>query len=230
MALTGTLTPLAWESEFFQRRTARLDSDPTQTLSVAALDAWPLVQAKRDASQTADIDALSALGFRLVEGEAELLLRPSVAERPAGIRVARTAQIPALREAAAAAFSHSRFRAPWFAADASARFYAQWIDNAVHGTFDHLCLLAIDAHGDLQGFVSLRETGPQAGRIGLLATLEGHQGKGVATRLLTAAQDWCLTRGIDQLRVATQLANLPALRLYLRCGATLERTAYWFYR
>ncbi|MGL6149220.1 MAG: dTDP-4-amino-4,6-dideoxy-D-galactose acyltransferase, partial [Plesiomonas sp.] len=41
---------------------------------------------------------------------------------------------------------------------------------------------------------------------------------------------WCLARGIHTLRIATQVGNLAALRLYIRSGATIVDTAYWFYR
>lgn len=48
----------------------------------------------------------------------------------------------------------SRFRAPRYAADASGRFYAQWIENAVRGTFDHQCLIYRHPEGDIRAFVS----------------------------------------------------------------------------
>ena len=47
---------------------------------------------------------------------------------------------------------------------------------------------------------------------------------------MLAAADWARVRQLAQLRVATQLSNLTAMRLYLRSGARLDSTAYWFYR
>lgn len=71
-----------------------------------------------------------------------------------GAVVAQETDIPALRQLASAAFAQSRFRAPWYAPDASSRFYAQWIENAVRGTFDHQCLILRAASGDIRGYVS----------------------------------------------------------------------------
>jgi len=226
----ASLRPLSWENEFFSQQSALLELQGETPLDVATLDDWPLVQVKVAAQQSAELDTLSTLGFCLVEGEADCVLGITPAERPSGIRIARPEHIPALRQAASEAFTWSRFRAPWFAAGDSGRFYAQWVENAVRGTFDHQCLLAVDEQGVMQGFISLRELGEGAARIGLLAVLPASQGLGVGQRLMDAANDWCRARRLTRLHVATQMGNIAALRLYLRCGGVIERTAYWLYR
>ncbi|WP_343554682.1 dTDP-4-amino-4,6-dideoxy-D-galactose acyltransferase [Pantoea sp.] len=229
MPVRVNINPLKWENDFFGQNSARLELDGDLPLADALQQPYALWQAKVPAERIEVIDALSQQGFQLVEGEADLSIPIKHTERQAGVRIAREAQIPALREAAAQAFSQSRFRAPWFDATDSARFYAQWAENAIRGTFDNQCLVACDEQGALQGFVSMREVDGDM-RIGLLAVLPGAQGKGVGQRLLLAAADWGRVRQLSQLRVATQLSNLTAMRLYLRSGARLESTAYWFYR
>ncbi|MEZ3417150.1 dTDP-4-amino-4,6-dideoxy-D-galactose acyltransferase [Pantoea dispersa] len=229
MPVRVSIDPLAWESDFFRCATARLTLEGDVPLAEALQQPYTLWQVKVPAQDSAAIDALSQHGFQLVEGEADLAINIKRTERQTGVRIAREAQIPQLRAAAAQAFSQSRFRAPWFDAEDSGRFYAQWIENAVRGTFDHQCLIACDEQGALQGFVSMREVAGDA-RIGLLAVLPAAQGNGVGQRLLLAAADWGRVRQLERLRVATQLSNLTAMRLYLRSGARLESTAYWFYR
>ncbi|WP_277977898.1 dTDP-4-amino-4,6-dideoxy-D-galactose acyltransferase [Pantoea endophytica] len=229
MPVRVNIDPLTWENEFFGQNSARLSLGGDLALAEALQQPYALWQVKVPAERVDAIDALSQHGFQLVEGEADLSLSIKHTERQTGVRIAREAQIPVLREAAAQAFSQSRFRAPWFAAVDSGRFYAQWIENAVRGTFDNQCLVACDEQGALQGFVSMREVDGDM-RIGLLAVLPGAQGCGVGQRLLLAAADWGRVRQLTHLRVATQLSNLTAMRLYLRSGARLESTAYWFYR
>lgn len=230
LSVEGQIAPLSWENSFFGLNSGLLTLAAGVPLETAQLQDYDLVQAKVLSQQTAELDALSSLGFRLVEGEADFVLGPSSGGRPAGIRIARKEQIPALREAASGAFAYSRFREPWYQPGDSARFYAQWIENAVLGTFDHQCLIAVSDTGALQGFISLRELADGSGRIGLLATLPEAQGLGVGQRMIEAASDWCRARRLSRLHVATQLGNLPALRLYLRCGGVIARTAYWLYR
>ncbi|MFT4273297.1 MAG: dTDP-4-amino-4,6-dideoxy-D-galactose acyltransferase [Pantoea sp.] len=229
MSIRVSINPLPWESGFFSLNTARLEIDGDTPLAHALQQPCGLWQIKVAAERNDVIDAISQHGFQLVEGEADLAINIKRTERQTGVRIAREAQIPALRAAAGVAFRLSRFRTPWFKADDSSRFYAQWIENAVRGTFDNQCLIACDEQGELQGFVSIREQDGDA-RIGLLAVLPEAQGKGIGQRLLLSAADWGRVRQLNRLRVATQLSNLTAMRLYLRSGARLESTAYWFYR
>lgn len=231
-AIHAEIVPLPWESDFFSTSSARLTfSDDAPALTRAALSAYAVVQAKVPTDQLARADALAAWGFRLAESEVDLCLPVSAAgERGVDYRVADAADIPRLREAAAQTFSLSRFRAPWYRAQDSARFYAQWVENAVCGTFDDVCLMAHDAQGEPLGWVTLRQVDAAQARIGLLAVWPNARGKGVGAQLMELAQEWCRQRQVTHLWVATQLGNRAALRLYQHSGAQIQSSAYWFYR
>ncbi|MGI0467267.1 dTDP-4-amino-4,6-dideoxy-D-galactose acyltransferase [Serratia marcescens] len=237
MCVHAIIEPLSWESEFFALDSAKLIfSSSSPVLAEADLAAYALVQAKISAQQLALADGLADFGFRLVEGEVDLVLaldNRSILEfgdRVQAIRFATEADIPALRSAAAQVFAASRFRAPWYQPDDSGRFYALWIEKAVLGTFDHQCLLALDEQGHPEGFVSLRNLGERETRIGLLAAFPGASGRGIGSRLMAAAIAESRRQGMQHLRVATQIGNIAALRLYQRQGAVIESTAYWLYR
>ncbi|ELY4128125.1 dTDP-4-amino-4,6-dideoxy-D-galactose acyltransferase [Cronobacter malonaticus] len=227
MHVRASIEPLAWESQFFGIDSAIVRfSDTAPALDVAQLSRWPRVQAKVPAARSDLLDGLAQLGFRLVEGEVDfaLTLTPDAPVPDAQITTATPDDIPLLRDAAAEAFAMSRFRAPWYAPDASGRFYAQWVENAVKGVFDHECLILRTPQGALRGFVTLRALNEQEARIGLLA------GRGAGEALMQAARHWCVTRGLYTLRVATQAGNRAALRRYIASGGNIESTAYWLYR
>lgn len=225
MLARASIEPLSWENTFFGVKSAMVRFDPhVPVLTVEALQPWERVQAKIPAANTQALDALQHLGFSLVEGEVDLALPVTGADENPGAQVAQTADIPALRHLAGQAFAQSRFRAPWYAPDASARFYAQWIENAVLGTFDHQCLVFRTQAGDIRGYVSLRELNDTDARIGLLA------GRGAGAELMQAALCWAQARGKTTLRVATQMGNTAALKRYIQSGANVESTAYWLYR
>ncbi|MBX9446818.1 dTDP-4-amino-4,6-dideoxy-D-galactose acyltransferase [Dickeya chrysanthemi] len=232
--ICAEIEPLVWESEFFQRISGRLSfADAAPPLTSADLDRYELCQAKLAAGDLATADALSALGFRLAEGEVDFSMPVVPAARAVfavGVREAEVGDIPALRAAAAKSFVLSRFRSPWYRPDDCGRFYARWVEKAVYGTFDDACLVLGGQGGPLQGFVTLRQTSPNAARIGVLSAWPGMTGQGIGQRLMQVARVWCQQRGIRRLTVATQTSNLAALRLYLRSGARVESTAYWFYR
>ena len=224
MFARASIEPLEWENRFFGVNSAILRfGDDAPPLTVQALAGWSRVQAKVAADDAARLDALQALGFRLVEGEVDLALSPAASD-DIGAEPATEVDIPRLRELAALAFAQSRFRAPWYADDASGRFYAQWIENAVRGTFDHQCLVLRAPDGDIRAFVSLRQLSEREARIGLLA------GRGAGVELMQAAQRWAALRGLTTLRVATQMGNTAALKRYILSGANVESTAYWLYR
>ena len=224
MCLRACIEALEWENRFFGVNSGIVRfRDEAPPLTPEALVGWSRLQAKIGAEQTARLDALQRLGFQLVEGEVDLALPVSLTANT-GATAATAADIPRLRELAAQAFAQSRFRAPWYAPDASGRFYAQWIENAVLGVFDHQCLILRAPDGDIRAFVSLRQLNAAEARIGLLA------GRGAGAALMQAAQRWAAMRGLSQLRVATQMGNTAALKRYILSGANIESTAYWLYR
>ena len=223
-AIHATLEPLHWENQFFAVNSSLVRiRDDAPALTERQLANWSRVQAKIPAQRTDWLEGLQALGFRWVEGEVDLRLRIDPPQSSICFDVAQPEDIDILRKQAAHAFQQSRFRTPWYQAEDSGRFYAQWVENAVWGTFDNQCLLLKEA-GVIRGFVTLRQLNDQEARIGLLA------GKGVGSALMAAAQSWCQQRELDILRVATQVSNQAALRLYIQRGAMIDSTAFWLYR
>lgn len=224
MPVRANIKPLAWESEFFGVQSAILifeDTAPELTPNLCA--PWPRLQAKVAAQDTARLDALQQLGFKVVEGEADFTLALNSSCDSSPLRSASNGDIDLLRAIASTAFTTSRFRPPWYAAGDVGRFYGQWVENAVRGSFDDICLVA-ETKGSIDGFVTLRQLPDNTARIGLLA------GRGLGALLMNSARQWCLDRQITTLHVATQLSNLAALRRYLLSGARLNGTAYWLYR
>lgn len=224
MHVHASIEPLAWESDFFGIPSAIVRvNDAAPSLSDAELACWQRLQAKIPAQRSDLLDALQQRGFSLVEGEIDLAITVGQYANP-GAEVASVEDIPALRQLAAQAFAQSRFRTPWYAPEDSGRFYAQWIENAVKGTFDHLCLVFRAPDGGIRGFVSLRKLSDSEGRIGLLA------GRGLGDQLMQAALQWAQQQQLSTLRVATQMGNTAALKRYIASGATISATAYWLYR
>jgi len=220
----ASIEPLAWESEFFGIPSAILRlNDDAPRLTRADFAPWQRLQAKIPAERHDLLDALQQQRFALVEGEIDLAIAVTQQACP-GAEIASADDIPVLRQLAAEAFAQSRFRTPWYAAGDSGRFYAQWIENAVKGTFDHLCLVFRAPEGTIQGFVSLRKLNDSEARIGLLA------GRGMGEKLMQAALSWAGQQQLSTLRVATQMGNTAALKRYIASGANIEATAYWLYR
>ena len=208
-SITQQHLPDPWLSDFFAR---------------------PIIQVKADSQDYAQIQHLQTQGFQFVEGEIEFCFSlAEYQEKTTACQVATAEDIAELEVLFGQAFPTSRFREPWFSAAENQRFYRTWIARAVRGEFDQLCFVLKTASGQIQGGISLRLVGEQA-RIGLLAVSPVYQRQGIATILLQAAQNWAKQQGAEVLLVATQIGNLPAINAYLKQGAKMLSTSYWFYR
>jgi dTDP-4-amino-4,6-dideoxy-D-galactose acyltransferase len=129
---------------------------------------------------------------------------------------------PSLRlvDLALEAGAHSRFRSdPRIPAEAAHRLYEVWITRS---TLRELAdaVLVISRTGETNnplGVITL-SIGDTTGTIGVIAIAEEARNKGLGSWLLRAAHRWLALRGAQSISVSTQLGNLPACRLYEKCG------------
>lgn len=229
MPIKATLKELDWESHFFAKKIGLFALAGSQEIAEDSFNRFDLVQAKVLSSDYSALDTLTGLGFRLAESEADFCLPTKQTARQQDVRLARPVQIPLLRIIAAQLFTLSRYREPWFTRQQNQALYAQWVENAVLGHFDNLCLVMSATKGQVDGFVTIRLQHGY-GRIGLLGVAASAQGNGCGLQLLCAAADWARIQGCSELRVATQPSNIIAMRLYQRAGAKLATFHHWFYR
>jgi dTDP-4-amino-4,6-dideoxy-D-galactose acyltransferase len=229
-----------FESNLFGRRIALLETTPSNVdlTATTILDRFELVQAKVPSRNSTIIDQLTSSGFRLCEGEIDLELSlntESKSNPPVtayGCRHATQNDIASLSELAANSFAgKTRFRRPWYSEDEARLMYSTWVAKAVRGEFDDVCLMIAHEQGEPLAFVTLRKLQQSCNvRIGLLAVQDGFRRQGLGASLLKAASAWAFQNGGTCLKIATQISNLDAMRLYLKAKAKPVSTSYWFYR
>lgn len=225
MLIRANVEPLEWESRFFNIPAALLRlGDDAPPLDETLLEDYRRLQVKIPASRYDWLDALQKQNFRLVETECDFLLPVPASIEDPGFVVANEADIEPLRQIASQVFVHSRFRRPWYLYEDRPRFYACWVESAVLGVYDDQCLVLHSDDVLYQGMITMRQLTNTSARIGVLA------GRGVGAKLIAAAQHWCIQRNISQLFVATQAANLAAMRRYTQSGGIIRNIAYWLYR
>ncbi|MFT5759860.1 MAG: dTDP-4-amino-4,6-dideoxy-D-galactose acyltransferase [Alteromonadaceae bacterium] len=213
-----------WDSNFFSKNIWELNeiSDKVQYES-------GLIISKVNASSYEDINKLNSFNFRYCEGELDFeyqlsdsdLLRDS-------LTIATKGQLTRILDSAKHLYSFSRFREPWFTLAERETFYSQWIINSLLHGFEDLFLIDIKDN-EIRGFVTLKFDADIA-RVGLIGVAEKHQGKGVGRVLLDAVKHESVKRGFIKLRVATQLSNKNAVKLYEKNGFELINSFLWFYK
>lgn len=228
---------LAWDSEFFGRAIGRVTRNRLAPDEMASALEWrrcekiEVMYLLADAAHTPTHRLAEQAGFRLTDVRIELVrdIRNELLAPPAApVRPAVTEDIPVLRGIASGAFTDTRFyqdeRFPRAACD---RLYETWIENSVRGFADYVAV-GLSADGAPGGFITCHRSKEEA-RIGLVAVSETARGKGLGRALVLHACAWGVQTGCCTIRVPTQARNLPALRLYERCGFLASACALWYH-
>ena len=182
------------------------------------------------------IDQVSALidaGFTVVEVNVTFE-RETIHESPRVmissplVRDAEDRDDKAVLNIASTCFRYSRFHLdpliPRHIADLVKR---EWVQNYLLGNRGDRLLVA-EWEGEPVGFLcvlSVRNGGQRIGIIDLMGVGTEHQGKGVGKALIQGHIATAFRR-YDMLKVGTQMANIPSMRLYESCGYRIRQTAY----
>ena len=225
---------LEWDSQFFQRRIARVRGQLREDASATALLNWCegeridclyyLADLDPVASRIAERHGFSLTDVRVTHGRG----LAGLPEYPAGVRRARTEDVERLRQFAAGSFADSRFYADrHFDRAECDRLYATWIERSCHGYADRV--LVLERNDAAAGFVTCHLRG-NTGDIGLIAVAPEARGQGLGRLLLAAALHYFLESGMTRARVVTQARNIASQRLYQGCGFLIESAALWYHR
>jgi GNAT superfamily N-acetyltransferase len=230
---------LAWDTEFFGRRIARVT---VQRLSQAEMS-WVLDWCRQNAIEClyflADPNDMTTVrlaednDFRLVD--IRLTLERPLADLalaraglPGGVfRPAAPGDIPALRAIARVSHRDTRFRADsHFPPDLCDALYEEWIEQSCRGAAD--LVLVAEWRGQVAGYLSCHAAAA-GGQIGLLGVGPAYRGQGLGRRLLLESLDWFVAQGLGRVTVVTQGANLGAQRLYQKCGFVTKQVQLWYH-
>lgn len=222
---------LEWDSAFFGFEIGRLDRTGTgeeldnalRVADASGIDCSYLLVPGTDSPELA---VAQSRGFRVVDVRV-VLERPldtTMLERDGGTRSAEAGDRDWVLDLARRRFDHSRFVADAsFGPDAGAELFARWAERGFDDPDRGVVVL-----DDAVGFVVTGRSGT-TGSIELITAAE-HAPQGTGGRLLDGAHHALVSAGCDAVDVVTQATNVPALRLYERCGYRVTRSSYWLHR
>jgi dTDP-4-amino-4,6-dideoxy-D-galactose acyltransferase len=231
-------TYLEWDSEFFQRRIARLNRRRLDAATIAQcaescqqhrIDCVYLL-ADSDDPQTPRLAEANDFHFT----DIRLTLERAVAQDDLApdtsnaTRFARESDLPALRAIARTGHRDTRFYFDeHFDRNKCDLLYQTWIENSFRG-FAQAVLVA-EAEGEAAAYLTCH-LNEQTSQIGLLGVAERHRGKRLATSLVRAFLSWSREQGAGRAVVATQGRNVQAQRLYQRNGFVTSSMQLWYHR
>jgi dTDP-4-amino-4,6-dideoxy-D-galactose acyltransferase len=245
----ASLTLLPWDSEQLGVASARIDYlvadgsyDEQQQIKKRLLK-QVLVEARQkgvrhlsvrlDASDLSSIHVLEENGFITVDGILTFALDLTKHKKTEGdcdfiIRLGTAADAEQAGELARTAYVYDRFHSdPAIKSERADQLHATWLRNACAGKTGDGVIVAEDGSG-LLGFVTYAlqsdtaiTLGGAVGTIVLVASAKRARGRGIAYATTMAAVDWFKEQACEIVEVGTQLRNIPASRLYQKCGFRL---------
>jgi ribosomal protein S18 acetylase RimI-like enzyme len=234
---------LDWDSDFFQRRIARLLPNQLVPGMLEQAQAWCRSQAIECLYFLAAGDHPSSLrlacqhGFTLVDTRLTLErmlssenLAPEPQDADISVRVWQPGDIPVLSDIAAHSFTQTRFHNdPGFSKERAEALYRRWIETSCQGYAGQV-LVAVDK-GAPAGFITLNTNAEQRlGSISLLGVSKTARQRGLGGLLVSSGLGWLAAQGAVRAAVVTQGANLAALRLYQRNGFSITDMSLWFHK
>jgi ribosomal protein S18 acetylase RimI-like enzyme len=238
------IEPDGWLSEIFGHDVFRITLVNPEVLRAAAasrmLPPHPsqtsraFYYAKVPAVEIGAIHNLTRLGFRIVDVHVTFSRKPASVHQASPIRVddVQPGQVEAVLDIAETCFIYSRFHQdPLVSPRLANRIKREWITNYTRKMRGEALLVA-ELDGVPVGFLAIlgaTHAGQLCKVIDLMGVHRGYQGRGAGRALVESF----VTRyaGVAEwLRVGTQVANVPSMRLYENCGFRVEETAYMLHR
>jgi dTDP-4-amino-4,6-dideoxy-D-galactose acyltransferase len=227
---------LEWDSEFFGRRIARVESARLTPEGAEGVLRWARSEAVDclyylvDVAETGSIHLAEDAGFRLVDTRVtrERSVDREGGELPEGVGSFRNEDVPALRAIARESHGASRFyHDPRFPRERCDALYEAWIANACAGDADGV--LVVRSAGRAAGYLSCVLEPAATGSIGLTAVAAAERGQRLGERLVRGSLCWFANRSCERARVVSQARNLEAARLYERMGFRTTSVEHWYH-
>lgn len=254
LAAAAAWSRLPWDSKHFGFGAARIQSlgilgtpEEVTRRGVVLLDsllescraeAVRHVIARISSANLAHMHLLEEAGFRLVEGIQTFVANPQLSGPLDTSAVEITPFEPKHLDGLlrlGAAFRFDRFHSDPALTEAIAdEIHRDWIRNSCVGAAADKVFVATHQL-QVVGFITLRldkemidAGGPRLATIVLIATAEGHRGRGIGRAMVMRAVNECRQLGVVSLQVGTQVHNISAVRLYTSCGFQLAEKSMTF--
>lgn len=230
---------LDWDSEFFNRRIARVASDRLTAETLKGVLNWSeenfidCLYFLADAADKESAVLAADNGFRFVDirttYERPLAGHDSFDEIAPEIRKAVPEDVPALKSIANVSHHDSRFYFdPEFSESACNALYETWIEKSCQDYAN--AVLVAEIEGRAVGYISLHLDEGNIGQIGLIAVGADAKGHGLGKKLINESLRWFASKGVERVVVVTQGRNVVAQRLYQKFGFMLTSVEVWYHR
>lgn len=239
---TNTLCQhLNWDSDFFAVRIARINTHQLTEKNLQEANSWcaankiDCLYFLADTNDNETIMLAERSEFHLVdlritfEKRMAAVTTDNISVTKGLIRLCEARDIEELRNIARNNHHDTRFYFDGhFSHERCDELYATWIERSFKDFAD--AVFIADSEGKAGGYITCHLREGNIGQIGLVGVGPALQGKGVGTLLVNHAICWFATQGIGKVTVVTQGRNVPAQRLYQKCGFLTQSFQLWYHK
>lgn len=233
----GVCERLAWDSEFFGLRIARVREASLDMTAVHGVKSYCSAEGidclyyLANAEDSTSGAVAQAGGFQFVD--IRMTLERSAGDYPIretpGVRPFQPPDLTTLQAIARTSHRDSRFYAdPHFSRPACDHLYEVWIGRSCAGWAQSV--LVAESNGAPVGYITCHLNTASAGSIGLVAVHREFHGKGIGRQLVDASFEFFRRSGAAHVSVVTQGRNIASQRLYQRCGFLTKAVQVWYHR
>ncbi len=233
---------LKWDTEFFGLRLGRVKGQVLDNARCQLIDQWAETNeisglyflANSDDAQVIRVAEANQYHLTDIRMTFDYRFRSHPVEQAASklsMRLSRPDDVPLLIDISKDAYIHSRFyHDPHFTTAQCSALYQTWIRRScVDNYADAVWIAELDGH--VVGYVTC-DLDQQAkdGSIGLVGIAEQARGQKVGEQLVNRALLWFAEQGMATVSVVTQGSNIPAQRLYQKCGFATRSLQLWYHK
>jgi dTDP-4-amino-4,6-dideoxy-D-galactose acyltransferase len=229
---------LTWDSNHFGLRIGRVNDSKLTPALLAEIGAWECHHSIDCLYLLADPEALTMqlathAGFRFVDVRSTFEIELSgvvLCDQSETVRLATLEDIQDLRRIAGESHRESRFYVDGnFPLTACHELYRIWIERSCRDRQFASAVFVAERDARLVAYITCI-LASRTGEIGLFGVDIKCRGQGWGRRLVHRALSWFRAQGYARVTVVTQGANVPAQRLYQKCGFLVSTVQVWYHR
>lgn len=228
------ITPLSWDSEFFNQPVSHIECSSEQLPNVlnelttqGTILAYYACTAPIDGSILTHFNGQhvdNKMTFSKVISAHHCSQKENDGVEPYDARFSRDD----ITRLALTSGEHSRFkRDPHITQQQFTALYTIWITRSLDKEIADE-VLVVGHKKNVIGMVTLTKRN-ECGTVGLIAVDKAHRGQGIGLRLMQAAETWFRQEQCRTMKVVTQLNNLAACRLYQKHQFELISNLYYYH-
>lgn len=231
---------LKWDSELFNKEICRINHDKLDQDQLIRCVEWAksknidCVYYLIDSSDVTYVNIAEKNGFNFIDFRMTLNIdlnnndfEKSKINSTQYIREANSFDTLKIKALARLNHTESRFfKDNNFDKSKSEKLFELWIDRNT-GSESSIIIIS-EFESDISGYIALSYQ-DNIGVIELIGVDPKYRGKGLGVNLILSALEWFKFKNIYNINVVTQGTNIPALRMYSKCGFSPIQSKSWYH-